>query len=77
MGAQLGVQPLILERERRRGADCLDEITLLGKSGVVDDRRDPPSFMLDGGGDLALRRRIDAASADRRRRRRRPGSGTQ
>ena len=46
-GAQLGVQPLILECERGRGADCLHEVALLCKVGVVDDRGDPPSFVLD------------------------------
>ena len=33
---------------------------LLGKVGVMEDRSDRPSFVLDGGSDLPLRGRIDA-----------------
>ena len=52
---KLRVQPLILECERCGGADCLHEVALVGEVGVVDDRGDPPSLMLDGGDDLSRR----------------------
>ena len=57
--AQLGVEPLVLEGECRRGPNGLHVLVLLCKGAVVEDRAHPPAFVLDDRGDLSLRRRID------------------
>jgi hypothetical protein len=38
--AQLGLQPLILERERGDGAACAGLLGVAGQRQIVDDRRD-------------------------------------
>ena len=45
--SQLGLEPLVLEREPGGGADCVHELGILAERGVVDERRDAPALPLD------------------------------
>src|SRR5206468_2583114 len=51
--AQLGRQALVLERQRRRAADCAHEIAVLTPRLVVHDHREPPALVLDRGRDAS------------------------
>ena len=71
-GAQLGVEPFILEGQRRRGANCPYKVTLVCQVGVVDDRS-RPAFPRCRSWWRSFRAAADrSASADRRRRRSHP-----
>ena len=54
----LRVQALVLERDRRRGADRLDQLGVVVERGVVDERGDLAAVALD--------RRAGAVGGDRR-----------
>ena len=69
---RLGVQARVLERDRRRGGDRLDELGVVVERGVVDERGDLAPVALDGrDGAVAAGLRQRAPAARRRRRRRR------
>ena len=48
-GAQLGLQALVLQRQRGGGGDRAHEPGLVGQRGVVDDRADADALALDLG----------------------------
>ena len=47
LGAQLGLEARVLERERRGGADRLDELGVVEQRGVVDERGEPVALVLE------------------------------
>ena len=48
-GAQLGLEALVLELQRRRGRRGADEARVVAQRGVVDDRADALAVALDLG----------------------------
>ncbi len=62
---RLGVQVLVLERDRGRRGDRLDELRVVVERGVVDQRRDAVAVALDG-----RDRPVAAGRGERRRSRR-------
>ena len=70
----LGVQPLVLQRDRRGGADGLDELGVVVQRRVVDERGERAAVALD----LAIERSAATGGTrpGRRRRRRSPATRT-
>ena len=68
----LGVQALVLERDRRRGADRLDQLGVVVERRVVDERRHSRPSRSTGA--TARSRRPAAPAPGGRRRRRSPAS---
>ena len=65
LGAQLGQQPLVLERQARRSRDRLQQRRILGERGVVDDGGDPFSPAFEHGHAPAHDRdRLDRGAVD-------------
>ena len=59
LGAQLGLEPHVLEREPDRRRDEVDRVRLLGERRIVDERGHPPAAALDRRhGPLGRRRRL-------------------
>ena len=52
LGADLGLEPFLLERERRRRGDGLDELGLIAEAPVVDQSGDPLAVLIDERGRL-------------------------
>ena len=69
-GAQLGVEALVVERERGGGADRRDELGLVAQRAVVDERADAAALALDP------RRRALGIVVVRAARPRRPSAST-
>ena len=63
LGTELGLESLLLEGERRRGGDRVDEVALVGQRAVVEEGRDalPPVLherRRDSGGGERLAQRV-------------------
>ena len=59
LGAQLGLEAHVLEREPDRRRDEIDRVRLLGERRIVDERGHPPAAALDRRhGPLGRRRRL-------------------
>ena len=59
LGAQLGLEPHVLERQPHGRGDQIDRVRLLGERRIVDERGHPPAAALDRRhGPLRRRRRL-------------------
>ena len=47
LGAELGLEPLVVERERDRRRDAVEQLGLVVERVVVDERADAPAVVLD------------------------------
>ena len=76
LGAQLGLQARVLQREARRGADRLDELGVVEQRRVVDERGEALAVVLEHR-DRSARLVVEVERVLRRRRRSARPSGSQ
>ena len=65
-GAQVRLEPLVLEREPRSGTDCADELGLLPERRIMDERGDAAALPLDDRRNpgVAVGRQLDRPAAE-------------